>query len=341
MGIACTSAHAQSSVALYGILDAGFQYVTGTPTGHAIQLNNGGRYNSRWGLTGKEDLGNGLHAIFRLESGISINNGQLQQGGRLFGRQAFVGLDSDSYGKLQLGRQNTPMYNFGLALDPLGYSELGLAGQDPQFVGRADNAAAYYNKIGPVEGGVLYSFGYDSTIANGAMVPGEFRVGKQVDAAVRYVQGPVNATFSYEHRNGTSVATQSNGDTRYLLGGTYAFGAAKAYAGYELLLNDNKATQSTMPSRAMYYGGVSYDVTPAWRVSGAAFYHQFHEISAHTLNVGLLTDYFLSKRTSLYLEGNYVMNSAKANLSAAGTPTTPVAVGAHQLVIAAGIVQKF
>ena len=90
---AAGTAHAQSSVTLYGIIDLGLTYtnsaqtgkVAGSPTGasqfaltdaHATGLSG-----SRWGLRGTEDLGGGLKAIFALENGFFANNGTLAQGG--------------------------------------------------------------------------------------------------------------------------------------------------------------------------------------------------------------------------------------------------------------------
>ncbi|NEK56212.1 porin, partial [Rhizobium leguminosarum] len=52
-----------------------------------------------------EDLGNGLKAIFTLESGFNLSTGNMGQNSRLFGRQAFVGLSSNQYGSVTLGRQ--------------------------------------------------------------------------------------------------------------------------------------------------------------------------------------------------------------------------------------------
>src|SRR6516162_5284682 len=92
LGVLATQAHAQSSVTLYGILDEGLTFVNnvGGPTGgkrYALDSTNGIN-GSRWGLTGKEDLGGGLRAIFTLEAGVNINNGQSGQGNTFFGRQA-------------------------------------------------------------------------------------------------------------------------------------------------------------------------------------------------------------------------------------------------------------
>jgi GBP family porin len=90
-------AHAQSTVTLYGIADAGILYTNnvGTSAKHGAlwQVASGNESGSRWGLTGAEDLGGGLKAIFKLENGFNVNNGTLGQGGREFGRQAYVGLE--------------------------------------------------------------------------------------------------------------------------------------------------------------------------------------------------------------------------------------------------------
>ncbi|MFT4066536.1 porin [Paraburkholderia sp.] len=114
------SAQAQSSVTLYGALDAGVNYVNNAQTsntaagrtgGHQFVMmdgGTGGALGSRWGLTGTEKLGQGFSAIFTIENGFLINNGSLAQGGAQFGRQAFVGLSSP-VGTLTMGRQYDPV----------------------------------------------------------------------------------------------------------------------------------------------------------------------------------------------------------------------------------------
>jgi predicted porin len=337
------AAHAQSSVTLYGIVDSGVEYVTHAAkqgSGNVLRLNTGNRLNSRWGVTGKEDLGNGLHAIFTLESGMAMNTGALQQGGRLFGRQAFVGLDSDRYGALMMGRQMTPMYRYFLALDPLGYSSYGFSAQDTQFVGRADNSVSYLGHAGPFELNALYSFGYDSTVTNGAQVPGAFRVGKQADVGARYRQGPVNLTFAYEQRQGQSITSASNSERRYVAGGSYQIGKATLYGGYELLLNDIEATLTASPPQTMAFAGMRYKATSQLDLAAAAYYHAYRQVSAHAWSTGVNADYWLSKRTALYTDVTYVINSSRSALSVTGS-TTPVATGANQLGVAIGVLHKF
>ena len=60
---------------------------------------------NRWGLRGRESLGDGLSSLFVLESGFNLQNGKSGQGGLMFGRQAYVGLANQRYGTLTLGRQ--------------------------------------------------------------------------------------------------------------------------------------------------------------------------------------------------------------------------------------------
>lgn len=107
------TAMAQSTVTLYGLIDANVgAYKTNVVSGTAIQsmsqtkLESGGLNGSRWGMKGSEDLGGGLAAIFQLESGFAVDTGASAQGGLLFGRRANVGL-AGGFGKLEIGRNSS------------------------------------------------------------------------------------------------------------------------------------------------------------------------------------------------------------------------------------------
>ena len=93
---AAGAAHAQSSVTLYGIADAGFLFNNNVKGSKLYGLSSAN--SSRWGVQGTEDLGGGLKAFFTLENGYTLGTGALSQGGLEFGRKAFVGLKSDTYG---------------------------------------------------------------------------------------------------------------------------------------------------------------------------------------------------------------------------------------------------
>lgn len=109
----CGAAHADvSSVTLYGLIDYGVNYQSNSAGGRIIGGASGIMQGSRWGFKGVEDLGGGLSAIFQLENGFDLGKGTALQGGTLFGRQAYVGLSSNAYGTLTLGRQYDSLVTF-------------------------------------------------------------------------------------------------------------------------------------------------------------------------------------------------------------------------------------
>ncbi|MFM0645055.1 porin [Paraburkholderia bryophila] len=172
------TASAQSSVTLYGIVTGNVTYsnnaqtavtsASGKPKGgtQVAQLDGGssGLSSSRWGLTGAEDLGGGLKAIFKLESGFSVNSGALGQGGTEFGRQAWVGFTADKYGTFTLGRQADTSVEFispllagwywgNLAIHPADYDNL-------NFTHRINNTVRYLSdSFSGFRFGALYSVG--------------------------------------------------------------------------------------------------------------------------------------------------------------------------------------
>src|SRR3546814_6924627 len=117
-------AQAETSVTLYGIIDTGIGYNkisgAGDLNGSRVGMINGVQNGSRWGLRGTEDLGDGLQAVFQLESGFDSGNGKSAQGGRLFGRQATIGLQSDSWGRLDFGRQTNIASKYFGSIHPFG-----------------------------------------------------------------------------------------------------------------------------------------------------------------------------------------------------------------------------
>src|ERR1700749_5155268 len=75
LSLASVSAYAQSSVTLYGLLDTGIVN-TNNQAGHSNwQLLSSSTQNTVFGLKGDEDLGGGLHAVFKIEQGFLLQNG--------------------------------------------------------------------------------------------------------------------------------------------------------------------------------------------------------------------------------------------------------------------------
>ena len=123
-----SSAFAQSNegqVALYGLLDAyvGTTKTSGDPAA-AAKVGNGGLTSSFWGISGKEDLGGGLHALFALESYFLVPTGQA---GRtttdaFFSHGAYVGISSNTWGTVTVGQQINPLYREQGRFNPFGSS---------------------------------------------------------------------------------------------------------------------------------------------------------------------------------------------------------------------------
>ena len=141
------AAQAQSSVTLYGVIDAGLSYVSNADQAgnHRWGTQNGTLSGSRWGLKGQEDLGGGLKAIFQLENGFDPGTGQLNQGGREFGRQAFVGVTGDSWGTVTLGRQYDPSVDMVQGIT--GDNYWGSTGATPGDVDNYDNTLRVSNAV--------------------------------------------------------------------------------------------------------------------------------------------------------------------------------------------------
>ena len=201
-------ANAQSSVTLYGIADAGLLFNNNVKGGKLYALSSA--TSSRFGLLGTEDLGGGLHAIFTLENGYTIGSGGLGQGGLLFGRKAFVGLKSDTYGALTAGRQysasNDATATFASGADwaasGLGYGTRAADVDNVDTSNRIQNSIKYTSpNYRGLTVGLLYSFGGQA---------GHFSQNAVEDAAIAYSNGPLKLGASYMFTKDPYYATFGN-----------------------------------------------------------------------------------------------------------------------------------
>jgi predicted porin len=114
LGAMAGAAQAQSTVTIYGLLDANFgSFKTNVAAGAATlqnltqtKIDSGGLNGSRWGIRFSEDIGGGMAVIGNLESGINLDAGSSAQGGLLFGRRANVGISS-GFGTVTIGRNSS------------------------------------------------------------------------------------------------------------------------------------------------------------------------------------------------------------------------------------------
>ena len=234
-------AQAEPSVTLYGVIDTGLGYnkIKGDGySGSKLGMINGIQAGSRWGVRGSEDLGDGLRAVFKLESGFDSANGQRGQSGRLFGRQATIGLANDAWGQLDFGRQATIGSNYLADIDPFytsyTQSNLGL-GFSAANTMRWDNMVMYRTpSVNGFEFGIGYSFNADDTNADQT----GFRTAdntRGITAGLRYVQGPLNVALTYDQLNGSNRSTTIDNDAtprQYALGVSYDLEVVKLAAAY-------------------------------------------------------------------------------------------------------------
>jgi predicted porin len=233
-------ASAQTNVTIYGVVDAGITYEkrgsipTTTPasTGESsLKLATGVQSGNRLGFKGTEDLGGGLKANFQLENGFDADTGALRQGGRLFGRQAWVGL-SGGFGAVALGRQYNPLFVALDSIDPFG---TGLAGATTNLMNpsnvRTDNSISYSAPaLGGVQLNALYGLGEFA---------GDNSRGRTFGLSAGYNNGPINVVAAYDNVNGATSATSAiNTNKLWLVGATYNFGVATVHAAFESEKNE-------------------------------------------------------------------------------------------------------
>lgn len=337
---ACAQAQSQvSSVTIYGLLDTGIEYLSHAGPGGAgsqYRISSGNVAGSRWGLRGKEELGGGLSGIFVLEGGISTDTGGMTLNNRLFGRQAFVGLES-RWGRITLGRHINTLFDVMVPFDPLRYATYGVLAQDGQFAGRADNSVKYTGNFGNLTVVGLYSAGYDSTIANGSEAPGNVRIGQEIGAAASYTIGSLGIALSYDQRRGTTAATQANLERRYVAGLLWSAGPFTAMAGYRFL--QGTLTLAPEVRASLYWVGASYKFQPAFTLAAGVYRNDQRHSPNGAVSYSLSGIYALSKRTELYVNASYMDNRGASTNSA--TFGVTVAPGVNQTGVVAGVKHVF
>ncbi|MFM0055015.1 porin [Paraburkholderia phytofirmans] len=333
LAVFATAAHAQSSVTLYGLIDAGISYVNNskTATGHdnLFKYDDGVAQGSRWGLRGTEDLGGGLKALFVLESGFNSGNGTLGQGGALFGRQAYVGLSKDGIGSLTFGRQ----YSF--STDYLGgnYSTGGqtVAGNyayhindvDQLTSSRINNAVKFSSaNFAGLTFGAMYGFSNQAGAFAGSPTVGTTAGSSRAYSfGVNYANGPFGVGAAYTDIRfpaqstpafSTAMANVTTGTVRDLrtfgVGGRYTIAAATLWALYTNTRFEPITGGTT--TFAAYEAGAKYAFTPALTAgAGYTYMHLSNANRGHWNQADLSVDYALSKRTDVYALGIYQIAS--------------------------------
>ena len=243
-------ASAQSSVTLYGRIDASIGsvktsntgFVAGVTTDPGIQIRSGAHTGSRWGLRGSEDLGGGMSALFQLENGFNIDTGVAAQGAILWGRQAFVGLRG-GFGTITIGRQYDPIDNAYGSHDAMGYSGFSAINTAfnsncaaPGLVGSGDCIARQNNSI---QYAIPTMSGLNALVmwAPGENKAGAVGAGSMAGVFANYANGPLQIGGAYQTNK---PAGNVNSTNVWEIGGSYNLGVANLFL--QFVGGNNKVT---------------------------------------------------------------------------------------------------
>ncbi|OXI43980.1 porin [Burkholderia aenigmatica] len=316
-------AHAQSSVTLYGRIDAGIEYMSGLTNGNGgstsrWRAESGDWGTSLWGVQGSEDLGGGNKATFHLEGGFNTMNGAMTGGtNQIFNRWATVGLANDRLGTLQLGQQlwitNTGIWGF----DPFGETSWSSAS-----LLRGRNWPATSNAIS-YQSPNLYGLDvygqYSLSNATNWNGNGTTKQGRQAGLQITYTNPYFQLRGIYDE-----IRDPANGkfddvfnySREYFAGANVFLGQFKVQAVYQAShANGGPAANGGITVAQEIWGGVTWQATPAAALIAAAYHVNANNGGGNATIYSVGGSYNLSKRTLLDLQIATARNSKNANFS--------------------------
>ncbi len=295
---AAGAASAQSSVTLYGRVDAGLVSAKAVDAAGVsltqTKLDSNVLNNSLWGFKGTEDLGNGLKANFVLEAGMNMDDGTAStykvNGKDVtgFNRKATVGL-SGGFGSVELGRNYTAYDTLRGATNNTADTNMAVTNNvwavGGDYANRTDNSIRFdSNTYSGFSGAVAYAFGENKA-------PGLDST-DTLSLHVKYANGPLLVGYAHQ-----ALQAATGADTKYnLVAGSYDFGVAKLSAGY------NKGERAGSEDQE-YQVGVSAPFGATTVYFGYANGKQENNAGVtleERSGFNLAATYALSKRTTAY-----------------------------------------
>ncbi|HYS66289.1 MAG TPA: porin [Paraburkholderia sp.] len=328
--LGASSASAQSSVTLYGLLDLSLD-ATHAGNQTTYRMLSGTQTGSRFGIRGSEDLGGGNRLNFVLENGFNLTNGQASDSTAIFNRQAWLGF-SGNWGEVRFGRQNSPLYvPLEGKFDATGVSTLASGFNSLATLSvRASNGIFYQTPtIAGLTAQVLVGL-RDATTNPGSGI-------NNYHVTLVYLNGPVDLDAGYQ-----SVANASNSSTlrATFLGGSYNFGNVKAYAGFH-----NARQSDGSINKDVYTVSAAYRFSPLTSVALVYTTLNDRTSAAHDAeHVGVMLQHWLSRSTWLYASAAVLVNKGQSTYALAGSTTPGVPVpypGADAEGIQLGMQHRF
>ncbi|MDH6152022.1 porin [Paraburkholderia tuberum] len=354
-----------NGIALYGVVDMSINYQS-VGAKKLWQMQSGGTHTSQFGLFGREDLGGGLKAEFNLENGFEANNGSLQTSQTLFDREAWVGLNSKTWGVVRLGRQTTA--SLPDVADPFGEVVTNsvvtwLAGgvvQTSKGVGynadlgpgssqvlvRVSNAVTWTTpRVGGLGATFLYAF-------NGTQGVSPYASNQGVVAS--WTNGSLYVAADYNQVWSSPVATSSGTQTvrndAYGVAAIYDVGSYVLSAGFAQVaprLAGNGIARSYMLGATLPYGRNVLRASVVYRDTSGVRDSAGRLAQDSALGAMLGYDYTLSKRTGLYARAGFIRNYGISSVLLNGTslPTQPNSASPEQgttpMTASLGMYHKF
>lgn len=317
LALAAGTAGAQSSVTLFGVVDANLRSVDNSGAGRKTTMGNNGLTSSRFGFRGEEDLGDGLKAGFWLESDISPDTGATNSNGKLFARRSTLSLMS-KFGEFRFGRDLTPSGSYTYGHDPFGVIGVGGSANVARFSGqptffRSDNSISYIMpKIGGLYGSVMLA--PDEGVNPSAPGVGADRFArKYAGGRFGYAQGPIDISVAA----GSTVVDATGGKFKTTgIGGSYNLGVVHLMGHYyrdELTTagKENRISLGLTAPFGVHQIRASYNRSDATGGSAA-----WNANDATQLAVGYV--YHLSKRSAVYGTVSRISNDGAATFAIAG-----------------------
>jgi predicted porin len=328
-----TAASAQSSVTIFGVIDANVRYLDNGGT-KLKQVGTDGLSSSRLGFRGVEDLGSGLKAGFWLETALNADEGTINASGKFWHRRATVSLESATLGEVRIGRDYAPTYTGISDFDAFGDVGVGkFSNLQSKLTGtvntnsRLDNEVQYFlpKNLGGVYGTL-------------AVAPTEGVVGnKYVGGRLGYAAGPLNVSGSYATTDANAAADKYKIGS---LGVAYDFGVVRVLGSFTqhkfLSRKENLALLgATVPVGA---GLIRASFGRADLSGGTTATATADADDATLVAAGYVHN--LSKRTALYGTYSQITNKG-AQKFALGTTTPALAAGQKSKAFELGLRHSF
>jgi predicted porin len=283
LGATFGAAHAQSTVTLYGRIDASLMHNDVFGGASQFSVDSGTISGSRWGLMGSEDLGGGLKLNFNLEQGFAVDTGAQAVAGLQFSRQSWIGM-SGGFGEFRLGKPWTAYDDVSGANNAMFDSGFSVENNFFASTAYAANPANTIRYSTPTFGGFSGAVSYSVDEMNGV----DFSV---TSISGQYGNGPLSLAAGYQ------VEELGGPNIKYTrMSGSYDFGSfvLKGLYGHVTMPVTGKTSEFSL--------GVDWPVSGALMVSAGLGYSKDSNAAGGTKRKGFTVGamYAISKRTDLY-----------------------------------------